>query len=808
MSRYTRVWLSAAAAVIIGTVGMALAPATPAHAATGTVSIEEMTSDAVGTIDYAIYLPPGYEDSDEAYPTLYLLHGRGDTMAAWQHVSTTLDTLITDGDVPPMIVVMPDAPWNERGSWYTDSAYTGAAASGPGEQVETAITQDLVAHVDTAYRTVPEREARAVGGYSMGGAGAVRMALAHQDLFSAGLILSPAVYVPQPPSDSSARDYGGYGAGDALFDEARYTELSYPTALAELDPALPVHLFIAVGDDEWPNPDPADAMHDLDVEAHLLYMQARRVAGVTAELRVLDGGHDWDVWDAGFAEGVVDIGARLRTSPLPDWEGELLGTAGDDRAGGVLPMPDGGSVLALNVAEPFGDVPHAGGLDVVVQRRDASGTVLWSTSLATPANDRAYGVVAGADGGVLVAGYTRGDLDGAHPSGASDDAFVAAIAADGSVSWTTQLGDASAADRFYAVTADGAGGAWAAGYTSGSVATPSAGDKDALLVQVAADGTVTTSVQLGGPGEDKGQAVSLAPDGGAYLGGVAGAALPGAAGAGGLDGYVARYAADGSQVWLQQVGTPETDQFWGLVTRADDSVVAIGHTRGALGAAALGDHDVLVQAFSAEGSTLWTTQTGTSTDDRGIAGVLGADGSVMVVGTTYGALGDPVGGVDVFALAVGPDGAVGAATQLGSLERDGADEWDDPNLFAAPGSVWITGLTYGAPTGTTNAGSGDVFVSVLPFEVAAPGDGEPTDPGTGAPGDPGTDAPGAGVPPAGSGSDGGPVTGGAGGGGALPALGAALPITALLVAFGLVVVGMLMRAGRLHGQDPAHAEHR
>jgi enterochelin esterase-like enzyme len=791
--------LRAAAAVAIGTLGLALAAAAPAQAATGEVVNEQAPSDAVGEIDYAVYLPPGYEDSEVAYPSLYLLHGRGDTMAAWQHVSAALDTLITDGDIPPMIVVMPDAPWNDRGSWYTDSQYTGGAATGAGEQVETAFTQDLVDHIDATYRTVPLREARAVGGYSMGGAGAVQMLLGHQDVFSAGLILSPAVYVPQPPADSSARDYGAYGVGDALFDEARYTELSYPTALAALDPALPVHMFIAVGDDEWPNPDPADALHDLDMEAHMLYTAARRAAGVTAELRVLDGGHDWDVWDAGFAEGIVDIAARLRTSPVPEWEGELLGSAGDDRAGGILSMPDGGSVVAINVADVYGDVPHLGGLDVVVQRRDAAGTVLWSTPLATPANDRAYGVVAGADGGVLVAGYTRGDLDGGHPSGASDDAFVAAIAADGSLTWVTQLGDGATADRFYAVTSDGAGGAWTAGYTSGSVAATNAGDKDALLVHVAADGAVLSSTQVGGSGEDKGQAVSLASDGGVYLGGAAGAALAGGSAAGGLDAYVARVAADGSVTWLRQIGTAETDQVWGLVTRGDGSVVAIGHTRGSLGAASFGDHDVLVTALSPEGATLWTAQTGTATDDRGFAGVLGADGSVMVVGTTYGAIGTPIGGVDVFALPVTSDGSVGAATQLGSLERDGADEWDDPNLFAAPGSVWISGLTYGAPTGTTNAGSGDVFISVLPFEAAAPG-GDPTEPGTDPSGteSPGTDSPGAVVPPTGSGAG----TGGTGGGtGALPALGAALPITALLVAAGLVVAGVLMRSTRAHAAD-------
>ena len=203
-ARAARRFGAAAAAAAIAVAGV-VAATLPAQAAeVGTVTTEQATSDAVGTIDYAVYLPPGYEDSYEAYPTLYLLHGRGDTMAAWQRVSTDLDELIEDGSIPPMVVVMPDAPCNDRGDWYTDSRYTGDAASCPGEAVETAFTQDLVAHVDATYRTVDDRLARAVGGYSMGGDGALRFALAHQDVFSAGLVLSAATYEPEPPSDSSS----------------------------------------------------------------------------------------------------------------------------------------------------------------------------------------------------------------------------------------------------------------------------------------------------------------------------------------------------------------------------------------------------------------------------------------------------------------------------------------------------------------------------------------------------------------------------------------------------------------------------
>ncbi|WP_166790142.1 alpha/beta hydrolase-fold protein [Cryobacterium sp. Hh11] len=287
-----------------------------AQGANGRLLAGSLVSSSVGgTIDYTVYLPAGYDaNGTTRYPSLYLLHGRGDTQAAWQQEIGDIDELTAAGSIPPMVIIMPEAPWSNGGSYYVDSQYTGAAGgSTPGVAVETAFTGDLLEHIDSKFLTIPDRAARAVCGYSMGGAGALRFATAHQDLFSAGIILSPAVYVPSTPVDSSTREFGAYGVGASLYDEDRYQSLNYPATLSDFDPALPVHLFIAVGDDEYANPLPEDAIHDLDHEAATLYTQAKRVAGITAELRVYNGGHDWGVWKRGFREGVVDIATHLRT---------------------------------------------------------------------------------------------------------------------------------------------------------------------------------------------------------------------------------------------------------------------------------------------------------------------------------------------------------------------------------------------------------------------------------------------------------------------------------------------------------------
>ncbi len=704
MAGWNRAGTVAAASLLLAAVHVAGSGSSPepdeaagattpaAEPARGTVVTGTAPAGAAGVpVEYAAYLPAGYEDGTDEYATIYLLHGRGDTMAAWQQVTSDLDQLIADGAVPPVIAVMPDAPWSERGNWYVDSQHVDGAA------VETALTMDLVAQVDATYRTVADRDARAVGGYSMGGYGALRYALAHQDVFAAGMVLSPAVYVPLPPADSSTREFGGFGVGDALFDDARYTQLNYPALLDAADPELPTHLFIAVGDDEWANPAPEDAEHDIDFESARLYNAARRAEGVTAQLRILDGGHDWDVWRPAFRDGLTDLAGHLRTSdPLP-LPGDVAGTEADDRAGGVA-VSGTSTVAAVNQ-----------GADAVLT---ADGEQGWTLPLATPAADRVYGLHTGPDGDLYTAGYTRGDLDGQHAGNARDDAFAARVTSTGERAWLTQFGDPAAADRAYASVPAPDGGLYVAGYTSGSVGgTANAGDKDALLARLGPDGELLWTRQLGGAGEDKALAVTIGADRRVYVAGVTSQAMPGGTANGGLDAWVARFGADGRQDWLSQFGTTESDQFTALAPLPTQGVVAAGHTGGTLGAASAGGNDQLAVAVTSGGRARWLTQDGTGGDDRAAAVHVADDGTITVAGHTDGRVGVSAGGVDVVVSTLGSRGQVRDRTQFGTPERDGSDEWDESNLYLGDdgtGGLLLTGLTFGG-----GRGLGDVFTGRL-----------------------------------------------------------------------------------------------
>lgn len=277
----------------------------------GTLQSVSFHSAALGRLfDYLVFLPAGYQTtSTKRYPVLFLLHGRGDSMQAWATVKPDLDRLIATGRVPPVIAIMPDAPGSRRAGYYIDSQFTGTGGGTglpAGEQLEAAFTKDLVAHVDASFPTRTDRAGRLVAGYSMGGSGALRHALAHPELFGAAIVLSPAVYFPLPPRDSSTREFGAFGLGGEPFSEQVYRSLNYPALLPEFaSKGLPLAVFIAVGDDEAALTDPAEASHDLDYEAHTLYNHLRRTKGVAAQLRVVDGGHNWGTWRPAFSEGVT-----------------------------------------------------------------------------------------------------------------------------------------------------------------------------------------------------------------------------------------------------------------------------------------------------------------------------------------------------------------------------------------------------------------------------------------------------------------------------------------------------------------------
>jgi putative tributyrin esterase len=123
----------------------------------------------------SIILPQN--DADGPFATFYLLHGLSDDHTIWQR-RTSIERYVADY---PLLVVMPDGG---RG-FYCDAK--------EGEAWETALMRDLIGYVDKVFHTKPTRAGRCIGGLSMGGYGAIKLALKHPDMFCSAVSHSGAL---------------------------------------------------------------------------------------------------------------------------------------------------------------------------------------------------------------------------------------------------------------------------------------------------------------------------------------------------------------------------------------------------------------------------------------------------------------------------------------------------------------------------------------------------------------------------------------------------------------------------------------
>jgi enterochelin esterase family protein len=166
-----------------------------------------------------VYTPPGYETGTRRYPVFYLYHGGGENELTWSvqgRATQILDNLIAQGKTVPMIVVMPS--FNINSSLAPSDATARPAAAGPGQPQPPAdlyaesVARDLIPFMDRNFRTIADRDHRAVAGTSAGGAQAAITGFRQLDSFSWLGLLSPALaripgaYIPIPlPPDADVR---------------------------------------------------------------------------------------------------------------------------------------------------------------------------------------------------------------------------------------------------------------------------------------------------------------------------------------------------------------------------------------------------------------------------------------------------------------------------------------------------------------------------------------------------------------------------------------------------------------------------
>ncbi|HLU94152.1 MAG TPA: alpha/beta hydrolase family protein [Membranihabitans sp.] len=235
-------------------------------------------------VSFSVYLPPNYEGSTVNFPVLYLLHGYSDDETGWiqfGQVQRIADKAIAQHKSAQMIIVMPDAGV----TWYVNTA------AGK-ENYEDFMVQEFIPHIDAEFRTRKDRQYRAVAGLSMGGYGALMLALRHPDLFSTSGVLSAGVFTDEEMLAMNQERWDrslGLPFGEGLTGEARlsgnYQEYS-PQAMIDSykEKDHTTRFYIDCGDDDFL------ILGNLALHAQMIK------AEIPHEFRVRDGGHSWSYW--------------------------------------------------------------------------------------------------------------------------------------------------------------------------------------------------------------------------------------------------------------------------------------------------------------------------------------------------------------------------------------------------------------------------------------------------------------------------------------------------------------------------------
>lgn len=323
----------------VAAIAVAVAASTPAAQPThGTVVTDTVWSQALGTTKaLVVYLPPSYRtDASRRYPVAYYLHGATGDETNWTklgRLALVMDSLVAAG-MPEMIIAMPDG---DAYSYYTTynvlltEAGCRALMLPPGGSAEhdcvawphydDYIAYDIVRYVDAKYRTEASREHRAIAGLSMGGYGAITLALQYPATFSAAAshsgVLWPLERAPPPfgqgPLARSTKDSVTFAAirkrtapqFRVVFgaDSASWLARDPATLAARLKAAgKPLPAFFAdAGTDDPYTPESR------------AFRTALASLGVDITYHEWPGAHTWEYWRAHVGGSLTWIAAHIAT---------------------------------------------------------------------------------------------------------------------------------------------------------------------------------------------------------------------------------------------------------------------------------------------------------------------------------------------------------------------------------------------------------------------------------------------------------------------------------------------------------------
>jgi len=323
--------MSCAAAALLLPLLQVAAPHAPA-APRGSVLVRAFFSPALGARKrYLVYLPASYPRRPaKRYPVVYVLHGRTGNEADWivrGDLDSVADSLFGSG-TPEFILVLPDGDNSFWVNWVESPGYAVCARDSllaeaapvfcvPRSRYGDYVAHDLVAQVDGGFRTRPDRSHRGLLGLSMGGTGALTLALDYPLVFCAATALSapqpfylgPHPYQP-PAVQAPSLEAVEQAIGKKLGPQTRARWGADTAEWWRHDPERAARRLLHAG-----GPVPALRLEvgtrDPYADENRALAAALTALGISHELLLEDGAHEWSYWRARSGAALAWLGARL-----------------------------------------------------------------------------------------------------------------------------------------------------------------------------------------------------------------------------------------------------------------------------------------------------------------------------------------------------------------------------------------------------------------------------------------------------------------------------------------------------------------
>lgn len=234
--------------------------------------------------NYDVYLPDGYEEmSSEEYPVIYLMHGLyGNHTNLLERFDSKkmLDDAITETGQPAIAVFV-----DGFNSFYVNAK--------DGMQMEKAIMKDLVPYIEKQYNVDKNADQHAIGGISMGGYGAARLALRYPNRFKHAMLISPAVWQRLDSSNQYYKTLHAFNDGEKNWSWDKYDSLA-PTKYLKKKGAKDVDFFI-----ETSKADKVVPVKDVAEFKQKLANNGNQVTYKEDET----GDHTWTYWETVAPQG-------------------------------------------------------------------------------------------------------------------------------------------------------------------------------------------------------------------------------------------------------------------------------------------------------------------------------------------------------------------------------------------------------------------------------------------------------------------------------------------------------------------------